>query len=507
MSSASSYKVRDLVASLRKRPRSATPLERIVELLVVLRDHASEYRAESHDRPHQSLLDGLVETLVPAIREALGSAPDFFVSKPGVDAVESLVGTDQFQSLTPLMLARVVARAMEKGYEPDLDLMFRSYYEIDHAVGPTESRPLRPDDPVPICNTIFGRAGGDVSQGAAGPSDVRRRGEYGTNPRNLPRWRDPDRLGRVLLAPPSVAKFQVVLEFGLSAELESLQRDATRIATVHPMSTIDDVDVAPEGDHYFAEVAPAVGKGRPFRTRSQYRSFLKKAIVIAHREAAHIVVVPELAVTPDDQLALHEFWSKGMKSEADVAPLILVGGSAHIREDGLRNRATIEGAASRVHVDKTVPYVRNVDGVLRVESIRQHREPRVTVLCSSTLTALVLICADFLLDDYRDLARDLLIGLLVVPSMTDKSMVFKGLVDGHIAATQSSVVFANSIASDDDASRGYVGHPKRDHSVYITPQWSDAVADGPGVAIIDLEDSEASRWIGEADVRAERLRW
>jgi hypothetical protein len=79
--------------------------------------------------------------------------------------------------------------------------------------------------------------------------------------------------------------------------------------------------------------------------------------------------------------------------------------------------------------------------------------------------------------------------------MTSKTKVFRGLIDGHVAATQATVVFANAFLSQDELSRGYVGYPRSEMCHAVSADWKPTVRTRPGIALVDLADPDDSRWL------------
>ena len=148
-------------------------------------------------------------------------------------------------------------------------------------------------------------------------------------------------------------------------------------------------------------------------------------------------------------------------------------------------------SGARARVLKSVPYSRND----LTEGLIYRDRPLVELFCSSRITMMVFICVDFLMDSLRDLARDLDVSLVLIPSMSAKSQVFHGLIDGHVAATQSTtVVFANALQSRDEDSVGNFASPLLPSGQLIDAEFRGLDQGSYGVSTFDIEDPDGSGW-------------
>lgn len=479
-----------------------TPLYYATSLLRALRQFKPSYRVALRARPGRKWLDPMVDEAKPLVRTMFGNEPNGRIT-PGhrarMQPLQQWLEASESDEYPAIVLTRVVARAIEDEYSDTFWEQMRSYYNVlENGPGDVRTRALRSGDPVPVCNTIYaGRA-----SLPNGNDDPGRRGVYGTNPRNLPRWREPDRLSRVLLAPNGIESFQVSLDFSLDGDLELLPTG--KVATVHPTVDLEaEYCWSSDGRHLF-DVRPRTNEDDPQGpTVDEYRDLLKRSLDVSHEQEATLVVLPELSVTADLAEWLADYWKELIataEAEGRSAPVVLVAGSYHhLRPPhGKRaNTATIVSKAAVCEVDKAVPYVQvdkdAIDGDL-VEEITLQQRPVVTLFCSERMTMATFICVDYLLDPLRDLVRDLDVTLTLLPSMSTKSKVFAGLIAGHVAATQGAVVLANAVEAHDDGSRGLIGHPAFSKQIRRLNK-KFGVEPGPGVAIIDLRSTSASRWV------------
>lgn len=491
----------------------ATPLRYAVRLLDVLRRQAPAYRAAERARPGRDWLTKLAAAAEPGVRALLGtSVPIPTPSDERIEPLRAWVMEQQDENVAALLLAKAVARAIESvdwggDGQPMLTLwdQLHLYYGLQPQGTELRTRPLGPGDPVPVCSSVFGSNGSD------------RRGAYGTSPRNLPRWRSPERLGRIILAPASVTDFRLRLDLSLEEELNVLQSSCRRLATVHPTGSIKDIAYQAFLDTgRFNDVRPRAALDEV--AELAFADRVGAAVDDAVRAEARVVVVPELTQTEASTARLVQRWQQmqshrrtdGAGTPVDAGPVLLVAGSHHTgdRTKAQRNTATIVGYGEPVTITKSVPFVHTVAAVPGdvdagsvdlVEWLPFETEPELVVFCSQQMTMMVFVCVDFLADPLRDLARDLDVTLLLIPSMTNKSRVFTGLIAGHVAATQSTVVMANALKSRDEHARGTIGHPGFRTPLVLDHQW-DADADGDhGVAIIRLPTDERDGWISTSE--------
>lgn len=478
-----------------------TPLFYATRLLQVLRQERDSYRVATRHRPGRRWLEGPIERARGPVAEVFGRGPRIagdHRERIGVlrDWLEQVAGDTH----PPIVLARVLAKSIETASAATFWEQLQLYYGVRASDQDSSTRPLRSGDPVPVCNKVFA-ANAFVDRS----SD--RRTVPSTNPRNLPRWREPDRLARVLLAPPGVEQFQVRLDFRFDTDLELLL-EGDRIATVHPTSSLEEYAWRDDG-HRFWDVHPRVAPhdDDAHLDEDAYIERLKSSIDAAVDAGAGLIVLPELSVTQPQLQHVMTHWRRRRSELAEAGagtdqalPALLVAGSYHAEiDDDWRNVSTVAAQRWDATIDKLVPYAHRMpespDGDL-VENIPQRRRPPITIYCCEQMTMVIYVCVDFLLDGLRDLVRDLDVTLIVLPSMSAKSRVFEGLVAGQVAGSQSVVVLANALSSADGGSRGLIGHPNFDRQTLdLNDAWKQGASDGPGVAVVDTGDDSACCWI------------
>ena len=484
-----------------------------VRILRSLRDHAAAYRAAYVPRDERLRIQ---RELAPLVRAAYGDDAMLTGRRLALGDLEDEIRRHASNSVPVMALSRIVAECLDKEYGDHFWEQIRRYYNLHESTQgrPVKSQRLTIDDPVPVCASIFGGTGPD----------------RGTNPRNLPRWRSPERIGHFVLAPAEVKQFEVHLNFELTKELNALQPAGQRVAVVSPSDHSDDFawDTDEHKTRYW-NVHPRGKSDKPrghprARSAADYRSLLQRGVDTAIANNTRLVVLPELSMTPKEAENLADYWQQQQPSQQDAGerrvPTILVAGSYHEPGESTHNVATIVGRSARFPLYKATPHVYRPrrtgqapehpptssteqgtdesDDEERfeiVESIIQRDEPEVTVFCGRHVTLAVVVCVDFLMDALRDLLRNLDVGMVVVPSMTDKTNVFRRLIDGHVATTQGVVLLANGVQSRDEESRVTVGIPKDPYTISVTTDGKLAAQAGPGVAIIDLDNPDASEWI------------
>lgn len=466
-------------------------LHQSVRILRLLRGRESLYRSSYVPQEQRRAVR---ETLTATVGTAYRSY-DLARDEPDYDQIRETLraaaGTGT--RCPPIILARLFAECLERRFALQFWEQLRRYYGVNEPTGPdvaVETAPLTADDPVPVCLSIF--AGQEKDKV-----------DKGTSPRNLPRWRAPDRLASYVLAPPGVGAFRLVLNFDLFNELGPLHLQTPQVALVLPTEHGDEY-------HYERDLDSGTLTGvRPRRPEDpvpsgarpaavpdgqEYQGRLHDGIDIATEAKAVVVALPELSVPSDHLDPLVEHWRSRQPDDPDAkAGGFLVAGSYHHRTGrSTRNLATVVGRRSRHEVEKIVPFVLrekvppspegaesaldpSADPVAGddasielIEDIEQADYPSIRIFCGKHVTFSAVICADLLMDAVRDLMRDLDVSLVVVPSMSTKTRVFDGLVAGHVAGTQGGVFVPNAVTSSDQHVRALVGLPRPPYMVRVT---------------------------------------
>jgi hypothetical protein len=544
------HRLQTTVANLR------TPLYQSVRIVRRLRANEAAYRAAYVSKDVRERVRGVLGN---AVRQAYRS-DDLGRDEPDYDLVLAVLRTEAGTGCPSIALARLYAQCLETVFYDRFWPQLEKYYGVDKA-GPDlrlETSELKPDDPVPVCMSIFARQDGDEV-------------DKGTNPRNLPRWRAPDRLDRYVLAPPGVEVFRLVLNFGLFHDLGPLHLQTPNVAMVLPTEHADEYHYDPDPVRgTFWGVRPrrpgdrVPAKARPDHVVPDddgYQERLRAGLDVAADNKAVVVAFPELSVAEHHLPATVEHWRSKQPRTADGSPLgVLVAGTRHHGAGGseLRNVATVSGKTGSYEVAKIVPFVLRekvtegskeeiaekaskqdttndpaseaddaAGGTELAEDINQPDYPQITIFCGQHLTFSVVVCADLLLDAVRDLMRDLDVNLVVVPSMSRKTRIFEGLVAGHVAGTQSVVCVPNAITSKDQKMRALVGLPLPPYAVRVVgpagrvdpptrPTGRPGVSDdatvtpdpvpdlavdhivagaGPGVVVVPIADPGATTWV------------
>lgn len=516
-------------ATSRLDERRYSALYYATEVLRLLRLNLDHYRITRHMAPGRRFMDDLVRVIRPSVASFFrGGMMAFRDGETHLRDIQGLLTqladleNDQVRC-RPVILARAVALAIDETALAAVPIeQFRNYYQQGDSVF---MKRVRAGDPVPTCFGIFGRH--DI--GAQGS----RKRDYGTNPQNLPIWRNPDRLPHVVLAPDIVESFHLRLNFDYERELANIQEGSTRFASFHPTKSIDQ-DISfrmhPDFDRFFDVRTrcadddegypnnpeyPARTAAPFFATRREFRTWLKTAMEAAALANANLFIFPELILDQSDLDDVYSAWNEletlpELSDSPEYArPQLLIPGSWHLNTNpgGLGDRTNESELWGRpsgalmgqphggTKIVKVVPYAhqfphpRTQTPTTIVEDINTSRTPELVIFCSQNATMLVLICVDFLLDHLRDLARDLYVSLLVIPSMSEKARVFGELMIGHVAATEAVAIFVDSLISVDTgtATLGIVRHPDREGSVDISTDTISTLDSERGVAVINLD--------------------
>ena len=481
--------------------RLRTPLYVLVLLLRELKHQASVYALQRVSRDERWTLRVI---LYPLVEEVFS---DSFLAAEDMhrDSLEPL--STELLRLTsrgykPLVLARVLADVIEAAAGDKIFDQLRYYYGlgIDGARerhGRTQYTPvLRPGDPVPVCDGIFG---------GHYPDSL----DLGTHPRRLPRWRSIDRAGRILLAPAGVESLSVRLNFDMEHELDDLLAGSRRVATIHPTTTAADYALVTDGSR-LTRMRPRSDTDEPSGPSDEaYTARLVSGLDIAVGEGVGLVVYPELSLTETQSETVHTHWFERAGEDIGRWPELLVAGSSQRQlEEGTVNATSIAGETGRVDVPKSVPLVHwetSADTEPRafIENVPEVSRPNLSVFCGTRMTMVVCLGSDVLLDALRDVARDLDVSLVVVPAMTPRVRVHRGLTAGHVSATRGVVILADAIESADEGrALALVGHPRFEGNVLpVDRVWRERHTSGDprhergGVAVIDLDSPEHSKWI------------
>ena len=463
----------ELLALLDQIPESAnrqSPLFYAVLLLQVLRNSELPYYQSFGQRPDRQSRLEIIEQLQPIVQATFGDGS--YVTNLQLDPLREWL--DANHNIPVLIKARLIARAIEEKYGTDFRTQqLRRYYR--DSVDPADpfSHMVTAGDPIPVCESIFG----------VGVTAEGRRRIGTTSPRNLPRWRSPDRLRHIVLAPPWADRIDLRLNFAFEEDMRALDHSPVRVATVHPASLLTRDFDWDKDDRHLWNVHPR---------RGEVVDRIHRGIRESAAMGARVIILPELCCAADHQADIHSTW------ESVEGPSLLIAGSFHRELEGpqglWQNVCRIYGGSGTVvELTKIVPYAHGQT----IEKIEFQSRPRVEIFWSDRVTMMVFICVDFLLDTLRDIARDLDVSLVVIPSMSQKSQVFHGLMDGHVAATQAAAIFANVLVSQDEGSRGYVASPCMPSSgllvdaAFGVPNDDDAA----GVAVFDFDEPERSQWV------------
>ncbi len=521
-----------LIAKLEIQPRLAngqlnarrySALYYVTELLKLLRQRQDEYRVKRYTCSERRFIENLARHMEALVSEFFSggmmqprSPIDHRLAlEPLKDMLRSLEGENELNR--PVLLTRALAVAIDKTALADIAItQFKNYYLADDgsASGEAVMQPVRSGDPVPTCFGIFGKH--------EETHDRARKKDFGTNPQNLPAWRKPDRVPNVVLAPPIVDSFRLVLNFDYEHELLNIQRGATMVAAILPtkdLATDFSFSYHQDRDRFFNvrrrcgddDNSPMAGaQAAPFASQAEFRKKLADAMTKAANAGANLVILPELVMSERDLGEMRAAWAsvveahRGHDVPEHTKPQMMIPGTWHTIRSPNKNVNTSELWGSRVGVGatditKVVPYAHRLSNEATiVEDINTPRTPDLVLFCSPNATMLVMVCVDFLLDELRDLARDLYVSLVIIPSMSEKNRIFRELMVGHVAATEAVTIFVDALSPTDDplGALAVVQHPDGASGVEVNSKTVRRLAEQRGVAVISLEPGKRRvKWI------------
>ncbi len=284
------------------RPASSckqTPLYYAVKLLRALRVSELEYFRAYGNRPDRAHREVLIAELKATVVEALGNGS--YATNPNVRPIETWLRTHN--AISPPIQARLLTRAIENAYLLNFPDQLRRYYEDQVDPEDPTSFLVSPGDPVPVCDSIFG-------------VDASPETNPGTNPRNLPRWRSPDRLSSIVLAPAWASRVDLRLNFSLRDDLRKLERSPLRVATIHPARDVRSDFTWDGHDDFFENVRP---------NSQEVIDRIYEGIEVAEGEKARLIVLPELCSSFDVQETISKKWGAGGGGSD-----LLIAGSHHM---------------------------------------------------------------------------------------------------------------------------------------------------------------------------------
>lgn len=526
--------------------RYRTPLYCAVSMLRSLGTQEAEYRRGQTNRAERTDLGTRCRPFVldayPHARMSREPSPPSYAAEAIDDLAQWIVETIEADRVAheglpakdrdaraahfALLVRHVVAEQIVSVNLAKLTSQLRDFYGLPPSNrggrGQDLTEHIRPGDPVPACDSIFGTR--DERHPRPGIPERVGSSDLGTHPRRLPRWRRLDRVESLLLAPASVGQVKVRLCFGLELDVDEIA-DQRRVGVALPTGRLDHFAFGTDNDRLWGvqpatDAAPADQIRMPEPpTHDGYVDMVGRSIDVARSESAQLVVLPELSLKDTMVAPITEHWQSHQTSG------VLVAGSAHSKDPKTgrwTNECTVVGRRASVTLKKTIPYVMWLKGQAALDAMSDpptvedvnafetsfvedidEGEADLVVFVGTNATVAVYICIDWLFDPLRDVGRDLDLSLVVIPALSSKLQVFRGLIAGHVAATQGVVVLGNSVVSADCGhARAIIGHPQFDQkTVTIDEAWRFAACDedefsrtGPGVVLFDLDAPEGSAW-------------
>lgn len=228
--------------------------------------------------------------------------------------------------------------------------------------------------------------------------------------------------------------FEAWADFRFDEDLYSVLHDLRSVATAHPNASIDEFVLARSGPHQIFPVTP-------LDPRRQHEHVLQ-AVGEAFTTGARIVVVPELATTPEivDELR-RELASRD-------EGVLVIAGSFHTTVAGRReNRALgllADFADEALTHTKIVPFADELR--LRPplkEGIATMRPRRITLFHSRAFRLAIVICRDFLDGSVGAVLDRLGANVICVPAMSERTAAFLSRASARIDGAQAISVIGN----------------------------------------------------------------
>lgn len=310
-----------------------------------------------------------------------------------------------------------------------------------------------------------------------------------------PPWRLANRLDetrRVRLAGEWATQFRVVFDYSLAQILTGLVSVDTVVATGHPNTTLDEMDLPRDHRQHSFPIRPA--------DRGDQRERIDKVVAAAVAQGASIVVLPELCV--DEALAWElEDWVRrpgGLR--------LLVAGSYH-HEDAVRVGAANRRGRRR---NTAVAWVRGYDRPLLhdkhspadrpvYEDLQPEGWPELRIYVTADGWHLVIaICRDLLNPRAVQALTEAGANLVLVPAMSETLIPFGGPVAHLVGDDQALVLVANNPAqwsgpgepTTHRPARALVGHPGFGQLTRVVPTADSA----PGIARLHVGSGQLT-WL------------
>jgi 8-oxo-dGTP pyrophosphatase MutT (NUDIX family) len=309
-----------------------------------------------------------------------------------------------------------------------------------------------------------------------------------------PPWRLANRLDetrRVRLAGEWTAQFRVVFDYSLVDILAGLVTADTVVATCHPNTYLDEIDL------------PRDHRGRSFPVRpadlDRQRERIASLITAAVAAGASIVVLPELCV---DEALARELAEWVRRPDG---PRLLVAGSYHHEDPPApgttgrgrrRNTAVawVRGFDRPLVHDKHSPADRPV-----FEDLQPQGWPELKIYVTADGWHLALaICRDLLNPHAVEALTEAGANLVLVPAMSETLVPFGGPVAQLVGEDQALVVVANNPAqwaepggrNAQRPARALVGHP----GFGQLTRWVPGAEATPGVARLQVHSGKLT-WL------------
>ncbi|MGU3435033.1 hypothetical protein ACNHUS_18695 [Actinomycetes bacterium M1A6_2h] len=200
-------------------------------------------------------------------------------------------------------------------------------------------------------------------------------------------------------------------------------------------------------DHVSDEAVALTDDARDFNSAEE--RYLRSGIERLSTAHAQVVMLPELCQTPTRVEILHDIIESMLDRSVDRHDLeVVIGGSLHHVDSSQakRNSLTVFFPGKRSITPRTHNKVGAFDfdfgGVRYVEGVELGRNIR--LFMGETVTAMVLICSDFLDECVQEILKSVAPTIVFIASMTPRVEEFLGMAQGLSAAAQVTTVMVNN---------------------------------------------------------------
>lgn len=313
-----------------------------------------------------------------------------------------------------------------------------------------------------------------------------------------PRWRLANRLDEtrhVRLAGEWAVQYRVVFDYSASTVLAGMLSRDTIVATCHPNSGLDELDLGERDAPWLFPVGP--------HDPHHQAQVVDELIRLACAHGASIIVLPELATTKAGAAAV-ESWVR-----RDDGPDLIVTGSYHevvtgsAGEPGRRVNTALTWL--RGHEQPLVHHKHSPGDRPRPEGIQPQGWPELRVYVGDDGVHLVVaVCRDLLNPSAVHALTEVGANVVLVPAMSETLTPFVGAAANLVISAQALVAVSNNPAAwttehnatVSSPARGLFGHPGFGALTRLVQSFDSE----PGVSLLRVSSGQLT-WVSAVDAR------